>query len=550
MKSSTIKLVLTASLLTVLSTACDKQLDEYNPSGLTAENVYTTPAGFETLVNAAYSYTRWWYGKEDGYALSELGTDLWLRGAGDVYPELTDYTSNLQSNQKDVDTEWGRLYAAVNVCNAGIKRIGQSGMSDAQQKIREGELRFLRAFYYWHIVETWGGVHFTTEPTEGVQTTANKTPIETFYKQIFEDLTVATANLPATTTDYGRVTKPAAEAFLAKMYLTRGQNKEAGDLAEKVITGYTFALQPKYADLWSMTNLENKEIVWAVNYSKDLNLNDRVDATLYPDGHPRGANNGHLLWTMKYDDQPGMTRDIANGRPFNRYMPSLFLLNLFNEKIDSRYAASFKTVWIANNSATAGIKVGDTAVFASKYIIPASVQASKKYRTWDQSKVYKANGAAAGDRLHYVCLKKFDDPTRPTVAEEQSARDAYVIRLADVYLVSAEAAFKQGNTTKALERINQVRQRAAIPGKEKDMLITASDLSLDFILDERARELAGEQLRWFDLKRTNKLVERVRKYNPEAGANIQDYHTLRPIPQRQLDAIQNKADFTQNPGYN
>lgn len=543
----TLKLLLAAGVLTLTLPACEKQLEEYNPSGLTAEGVYTTPAGFETLVNAAYSYTRWWYGKENGYSMSEMGTDLWQRGAGDVNPDLTEYTT-LQSSSAAVEQLWGKLYAAVNVCNAGIGRIGASGLTDAQKKVREGELRFLRAFYYWHIVETWGGAHFTTEETAGVQTTANRTPVDTFYKQIFDDLAVAVANLPATTPDYGRVTKPAAEAFLAKMYLTRGQNKEAAALAEKVISGYSFALQPKYADLWSMTNLENKEIVWAVNYSKDLSLNDRRDDALYPDGHPRGANNGHLLFLMKYDDQPGMVRDIANGRPFNRFMPSLFFLNLFNEKIDARYAATFQTVWIANKAVT-GIAVGDTAVVATKYIVPAAQKAKKKYRYWDQSAVYSPTGAITGDRIHYVTMKKFMDPTRPTIAEEQSARDVYVIRLADVYLTAAEAEFKAGNTAKAVELVNVVRKRAALPGKENDMLIKASDVSLDFILDERGRELGGEQIRWFDLKRTNKLVERVKKYNPDAGASIQDFHTVRPIPQRQLDAVQNKNEFIQNPGY-
>ncbi|MBO0356395.1 RagB/SusD family nutrient uptake outer membrane protein [Hymenobacter sp. BT186] len=550
MKISRISLGLAACALAVLS-SCEKQLEEYNPSGLTAETVYTTPAGFETLVNAAYSYTRWWYGKEDGYSASEMGTDLWQRGAGDVNPDLTDYTT-LQGSSRALEALWGKLYAAVNLCNAGINRIGQSGMTDAQKKTREGELRFLRAFYYWHIVETWGGVHFTTSETTTVQTTANRTPVETFYNQIFDDLNIAVANLPNTTTEYGRVTKPAAEAFLAKMHLTRGNNQEAATLAQRVISSYGYSLQANYADLWSMTNLENKEIVWAVNYSKELSLNDRVDATLYPDGHPRGANNGHLLWTMKYDDQPGMTRDIANGRPFNRYMPSLFLLNLFDETKDSRYLASFKTVWRANTVVTGAkpLAVGDTAILATKKEIPTAVENAKRYRTYDLSKVYNpATGAVVGDRLHYVCLRKFDDPTRPTIAEEQSARDAYVIRLADVYLMAAEANFKLGNTAQAVTQINAVRERAALPGKVADMRITAANLSLDFILDERARELAGEQLRWFDLKRTNRLVPRVKANNPEAGASIQDYHMLRPIPQRQLDAIQNKAEFTQNQGY-
>lgn len=548
MKFPRITLGLAACALAIL-TSCEKQLEEYNPSGLTADAVYSTPAGFESLVTAAYSYSRWWYGKEDGFSMSEMGTDLWLRGAGDVNPDLTDYTT-LQSSSRAVESVWGKLYTAVNVCNAGISRVGTSGLSAPQQAVREGELRFLRAFYYWHIVESWGGVHFTTTETNGVQTTANRTPVETFYKQIFEDLTIAVANLPVTTADYGRVTKPAAEAFLAKMYLTRGDNQQAAALAQKVISGYSYALQSSYASLWSMSNLENKEILWAVNYSKELTLNDRVDATLYPDGHSRGGNNGHLVWLMKYDDQPGMVRDIANGRPFNRFMPSRYLLNLFDETKDSRYAATFKTVWIANTAVTTPnrIAVGDTAIVATKRAVSATFRASKKYRIFDTNDMYNANGTGK-NRLQYVCLRKFDDPTRPTIQEEQSARDAYVIRLADVYLMAAEAQFKLGNLPEAVKLINTVRERAALTGKAADMRITAADLSLSFILDERARELAGEQTRWFDLKRTNQLVDRVKANNPEAGASIQSFHTVRPIPQRQLDAILNGNEFTQNQGY-
>ncbi|WP_375437816.1 RagB/SusD family nutrient uptake outer membrane protein [uncultured Hymenobacter sp.] len=548
MKFSKITLGLAACALALL-TSCEKQLEEFNPSGLTADAVYSTPAGFESLVNAAYSYTRWWYGKEDGYSMSEMGTDLWLRGAGDVNPDLTDYAT-LQSSSRAVESMWGKLYTAINLCNAGINRIGTSGMTDAQKTIREGELRFLRAFYYWHIVESWGGVHFTTTETNGVQTTANRTSVDEFYAQIIEDLNVAVANLPNTTADVGRVTKPAAEAFLAKIYLTRGNNQQAATLAQKVISGYSFQLLPSYASLWSMTNLENREIVWAVNYSKELTLNDRVDATLYPDGHPRGGNNGHVMWLMKYDDQPGMTRDIANGRPFNRFMPSRYLLNLFDETRDSRYAASFRTVWTANTVVTGArnLAIGDTAILATKKVVSTAVRNAKKYRVFDVNDIYNANGTAK-NRLQYVCLRKFEDPTRPTIQEEQSARDAYVIRLADVYLMAAEANFKLGNLPQAVTQINTVRRRAAIPGRETQMEIATSDLSLDFILDERARELAGEQLRWFDLKRTGRLLSRVRANNPEAGPSIQDYHVVRPIPQRQLDAILNGTEFTQNQGY-
>ncbi|RAJ77470.1 putative outer membrane starch-binding protein [Chitinophaga dinghuensis] len=540
------KHILIIAMAAVGLAACNKKLEEFNPGGSTTDAVFSTPEGFESLVNAAYTYNRWWYGKEEGYSIAEMGTDIWTSGTGDKYPDLTNY-NNLQGSNSVMSALWKQLYAAVNLCNAGISRIDKSGLTEDKKKIRGAELHFLRAFYYWHIVETWGGVHYSLDETNGVITTANRTPVDTFYAQIFRDLETAMSNLPLTTTDYGRATKPVAEAFAARMYLTRGMNQQAADMADKVIKSYGYTLLPKYADLWRMDNLQNKEIIWCVNYLKNLVFDDKADATLFPNGHSRGANNGHLMFCMKYDDLAGMQRDIANMRPFNRYMPTLFLLNLFDETADARYEASFKQVWYCNNtkSAPSGMKLGDTAILVTKKQLPLSA----KYRIFNRDEIYTANGGGL-DRTHYISLQKFDDPTRASMNEEQSARDAFIIRLAEMYLIAGEAQFKLGNPQKAADYINIVRKRAAIPGKETAMQITAADVSLDFILDERARELAGEQLRWFDLKRTNKLQERISLHNPDAKQFFQSYHTVRPIPQDQIDAVTNKDTFKQNEKYN
>ena len=519
-------------------------LEEKDLSGITAESVFTTPAGFETLVNAAYSYQRWWYGKEEGYGMAEMGTDLWMSGAGDVTTDLTQYI-NLQGTNAAVTTEWQQLYAAVNLCNAGINRIGGAGLDPATRAIREGELKFLRAFYNWHIVESWGGVHFTLEETKGVITTANKTPVATFNKQIIEDLLFGVSNLPATTKDYGRATKPAAQALLARMYLTQNKYQEAKDMALNVIDGtYGFSLLPAYADLWKMQNLKNKEVIYAVNYSTNLSLNDLVDPILNPLGHSRGSNSSHMLFAMKYDDQPGMLRDILNGRPFDRYMPTRFLLDLYTDD-DARYDGSFKTVWYANGTTRpAGMKLGDTAIFATKKVFAPT---GKLYKIYDRNAVYNANGTVK-DQLHYVTLNKFDDPTRSSINEAQSARDVFVIRLAELYLIAAEASLQLQNPGDAAKYINVLRTRAAKPGKVADMQVSAGQMTLDFILDERAREFAGEQIRWFDLKRTGKLLERVKAYNPNA-LNIKDFNLVKPIPRTQIDAVSNKDEFSQNTGY-
>lgn len=538
--------------VTMLIAGCSKKLDEFNPSGLTATTVYTTSKGFETLVNASYSFTRFWYGKEEGYSLSEMGTDIWTSGTGDVYPQLSQYNNLQGSNTAAINLEWNNFYAALNLCNTGIASVSKvTDYTDVQKNTREAELRFLRAFYRWHLVETFGPIHFTNTPTEGVITVANKTSVDTVYKYILEDLHFAVANLPATFPEYGRASLPVAKAFLARIYLTRGMNAEAIVMANDVIKNYGLSLQAKYGDLWNMGNLKNKEVIWALDYSTNLAFND-ITTQAYPSGHTRGSNSGHMMFLMVYDQVASsiLTRDIPNGRPFNRYMPTLAYLNLFDPSKDTRYDGSFQYVWRANRAGTVNgnaFVVGDTVAYAAKVTLTPAEMNSKKYTTYDVSKVYQAGGKPL-QRRFYVSLKKFKDSTRASFNEAQSARDVFIMRLAEMYLVAAEAEMKIGKLDSAAYYLNVIRTRAAVPGQEAAMQILPADVTLDFILDERARELGGEQLRWFDLKRTNTLLTRIQAMNPDASQYIQAYHTVRPIPQSQIDAVSND-DFTQNAGY-
>lgn len=122
--------------------------------------------------------------------------------------------------------------------------------------------------------------------------------------------------------------------------------------------------------------------------------------------------------------------------------------------------------------------------------------------------------------------------------------------IAGTYLIAAEALYERGDDADAVKYINIVRERAAYSaGNPAAMDITAGQLSLDFILDERARELCGETMRWPDLVRTHELVERVRLHNPPAAPNIQPFDVLRPIPQSQIDAVTTGAAYPQNNGW-
>jgi hypothetical protein len=119
-----------------------------------------------------------------------------------------------------------------------------------------------------------------------------------------------------------------------------------------------------------------------------------------------------------------------------------------------------------------------------------------------------------------------------------SIRPVIVWTLSETYLIAAEAAYMMNQPTVALGYINTIRERAAYPtGDPAAMDVTEADLSLDFILDERSRELCGQMVRWWDLVRTHQLLPRVIAHNSDGRDNIIPKDTLRPIPQTQKDAV-------------
>jgi starch-binding outer membrane protein, SusD/RagB family len=547
------KKILCLCMLVLFSQSCKNILEEEIISGITAD-YYRTAAGFEDGVRASYEPLRSWYATQRGFTLTVFGTDEYTKGADGDFKPVNDYeTPSMISGPASTyfrDT-WNDFYRAINTTNTVIGRAPEVDIAEATKTIRVAEARFLRAHYYFLLVQMYGPVHLTLEETTTVITTANRTPVKEIYDVIVEDLEFAVANLPADKpADWGRAYKPAAEHMLAKVLLTRGYIPEAAQpddftraaqLAKNVFTNYRYlSLVPRFVDIWDIDNQLNSEVVWSVQYTADPLTNG-------------GGNSGHLYFIMEYDaGHPGTMRDIANGRPFKRFKPTQYTLKSFDLSKDSRYHGSFKTVWYANNpnnlpkppAVPYEMKIGDTALYVPTFEMSAAERATKNYKVFNPSLV-----ADPSNGRYFPSLNKFIDPRRLTLAQEQGSRDFFVARLAETYLIAAEANFQAGNLTEAAEQINVVRRRAALPGKQTEMEITPDQVTLDFILDERTRELLGEMVRWFDLKRTGKLLERVQLHNPDAGPRIQPFHVLRPIPQDQLDRVTNKEEFTQNEGY-
>lgn len=549
--------IISVVFLTLFS--CSDFLEEEAISTTTADALYGTEEGIESLINACYTPTRKWYGKYTGFLLTEAGTDEFLMaGWAGGYVGFYTYNTNLQGSEKPFSHIWSALYKGINACNAAIARIPSSPLDETTKAIRLGEIHYLRAFYYYHLVETFGPLPLKLDETKSPVLTATRTSVDEIYVQIFKDMEFALSNLQQQVTPAGgRVIKPAVEAFLARLYLTRGMNQEALNMAKNVINNYSFKLNDDYKSMWKMENSDannNKEAIWFTNYTANNNFND------IPKSDPlgfmwlwEGGNHGHLFFTpYYYNARPGLNISLKYDRPLNHLAPSQYLLNLYDDTKDSRYQGTFRDTWLANNPANlpAGIAIGDTILHVSKKVLTDAYKNSKPYEILDLNDIYDQNGILGGDKTMYIQMNKFTDETRSDVNVVESKRDAIVFRLAEMYMIAAEASLKLNKTQDAADFINVVRERAALPGKELEMRITAADVTIDFILDERAREFAGEQLRWFDLKRTGKLIEHLKAYNKEAGANVTEDHYLRPIPQVEIDVIQNKDEFKQNKGYN
>lgn len=531
------KIILTYLVFSILFSGCNI-LDEDPKTVLPPDGYYNTKTGIETLINACYARLRSFTASTTNLLqLTEQGTDIFEAGIdGDV--NFDTYNISLTAGQ--ITNVWEDCYIGINACNNVTYFIDQvPNMSDSEKKEREAEARFLRAYMYYHLVMQFGDVHLSLEPTIGVQTEANRTPVNQIFDEvIYPDLRYAVENLPAKQTDYGRIDVYGAKFFLSYVLLSdersgKPQFEEAARLATSVINESQYTLQAKRAMVFDREYDMNNEIIWSLQFSEDESLRE--------DG-----NQTHLYFIPKYDANiPGMTRVIEYGRPYARFKPTQFMSDLYDASIDSRYEAYWRDTWYAV-MATDKLAVGDTAFYLPKKAWGKSQIDSKNYMVYnpESSENLGVNYQTVNNRI-FLQLKKFEDPKRPTVNEARGTRDWICFRVAEAYLLAGEAYYRDGNMDDAVKYINTLRRNCAIEGKEKEMEISASDLSIDFILDERARELCGEGKRWYDLKRLGKLIERTDLHNTKAHGNMKPFHELRPIPQSQIDRCTNV--YPQNP---
>ncbi len=549
--------------LLISATSCDSFLEEDNKSSINSDAYFAEKEGYESLVNSCYSSLRTvWKGDP---CLFCFGTDMYNRGESEMISgsyqnrdtwarELNDYDA-LNSENEAVTTFWTNVYKGIQICNTAIAR---GDKENGTHRERIAEARVIRAYYYFKLVEQFGDVPIVTDEIKTPVTHFDRTPEADVYKFIITELNEAEKDLLETSAEFGRVNKFVVKNLLSLVYLTRGYKayadnndfRLAAQLADEVINSGHYQLLPTFSDVFRADNLKNEEVIWSIQF-------DPKSLQNVEDGNGQNLHFGWETWTKIQGGFTWVQTTYNKREP--QFTPSQFLYSLFNTNIDSRYDATFLSEYYATmDSPEYSVKKGDLRVYFPTY--------DQLFTKEDSLKLIKENPGViivpkerwkpdidkVGGSGIFPMVNKFYDPQAPFQGNWDhytNTRDMFIYRLAETYLISAEAYLKLGDKATAAKRINVVRERAAKPGHKADMDVAPGQVNIDLILDERARELVGEYKRWPDLKRTGKLIERAKAHNILAArANkIDNHHLLRPIPQTIID--QDTGEFPQNPDY-
>ncbi|OQP38663.1 carbohydrate-binding protein SusD [Niastella yeongjuensis] len=492
-----------SGLLLFLITSCSRDLNLKPISASTTVTFYANANDFTQGVYAAYSSLRTY--PDRLLNLSETRSDnLYAVSDGGVrdWEGINDFQKTIASNPY-VGSAWTNNYNGIYKCNVLIDELAKNGSvinDNVLQTRMEAEAKFLRAFFYFDLIRTFGKVPLVDKPLSAAEALKiGRTAVSAVYDLVISDLKFASDNLPENvpSAEKGRASKYAAKGMLALVYMTRsgptydiegpglGLNEwgQAVALLNEIIGSNKFSFLTSYPDIFNYGNENNGEVVFDIQYVSGANpsLGSTFPSLLVPDTYFR---------SMGKVDQNGLSiRPISNSL-FNSYEPG-----------DTRKAFSIKTGYVYNRDA-------ETRSFYLKYL--------------DTTKV-------------------------PTKAVDWSV-NYIVLRYTDVLMLKAECVLHGAPGSLATDVdavVNQVRTRAGLTTPK-------TNITLPQLMDERRREFAAEGSRWHDLVRSG-LVETVmtswiaaddvqHKISP-----FQKEYIIYPVPQSEMDV--NQPLFQQNTGY-
>ena len=552
-------------------TSCYDLLTEVPKDFLTPENSYTDRKGFEAaLANIYLSIRNDFYANSDQWQNFDLmGVDVDLnnpRTSNDVYTEYF-YWNTLNADNGIAKKWWQRLYGYIYSCNVIIDRAESSLVkwnTEEEKNAIVGEAKFLRAFAYRFLGNMWGKAPIVLEETTSPQFNYQSATQEEIYKQCKEDLLFAVQWMPEIDNQKGgRASNVAARHLLSEILICLKDYNGAVEQATAVINNPSMSLMTErfgklkdftfegydyqgekepwgdvYWDLFRENNFNridgNKECIWNVQFDVELQGGGNTGVSGGNFGLERWF--GAAWWSQKdLDGTPNWLKDILGGRPVGAVSPT-------------KYAA--EQIWQYKDSWNKDIRNSKYNMKREYYWTNPNGRFYGQLMT-EETLGDKATSFQVTDPTYMKIIAaqhhgQFKDATSGETHDNgRIYKDWYIMRLAETYLLRAEANLLAGKADAAAADINAVRNRAnATP-------VTASEVNIDLILDECARELYLEDFRLNTLMRMNKLVEYLMKYNPkviQAGYKLDDHLNKLPVPNSEIEANK-EGGLIQNDGY-
>lgn len=514
---NTIKIIAISSLLLGSAASCTNRFLEEDDIRNHDTDYFQTEDGMEYQMTGLYTKLQFQFNYDWSVIFYQLGTDE-TTDANNEVPDFNAYTQDYRALTRS--DHWDNQYAAIETANTLLQNIPEYYPEDnANYNTRLGEAYFFRAYFYFELLQQYGGVPLKLKPSTSVETYFTRNSAEECYNQIISDLEHAYELLPAPSaiTQFGRVSSSAAAHFLAKAHLTRASevNEDwnssyvADDLdktieyANKVIE--TNPLATDFSDLWNYTkanddNEINPEIILSAQFSNDWTTLGRY------------GNQTHLYFPSVYMDLAGCSRDISGGREFCYTRTTNYMLDVYDRVNDSRFWKSFITAYGCDNNAEAPRYTEDNAPsedlvdqprfqgydLAIKYIINDA--GDNRWEPWtdaddvvDPTGVYKDGTFQnthtfvryfSGEsqewvgkhgnygyydptaKKRYPSTAKYRDGFRQDLSSAFGTRDGIIARSAEDYLFAAEAYIRKGDVNSAISYFNALRERAAYKSGE------------------------------------------------------------------------------------
>ena len=553
-------------------TACHDLLEETPKDFLTPENSFVDKAGFESALADIYLKIR-----TDFYLYSD-GWDRYDLMGGDVdLASLTlsdgEYREYFQWNTMNKDSGfskkwWSSFYSYIFSCNVIIDRAENPNVrwKDEQEKNAiVGEAKFLRAYAYHFLANMWGNVPIVLNETTSPRFDYKNSPQEDVYKQCKEDLLFAVQWMPDIDDQKGgKASNVAAYHLLSEVLICLKEYEQAVYYATKAIEHPSMKLMTERFGRYKDFEFEGYDYLGEKEPWGDVYWD------LFQDGNFNRINgNMETIWNIqvKYNAVGG-TDDSGNGINFERWWGGG---DWWRQKDVDGVVNWLKNILGGRSVGSGGCCVTDYAadqIWNYKGDFDRDMRNSiyniqrVYYWTNPESRFYgmPMKPEDLGDKTQTFAI------TRPrymkAIATEHYGRQKesgsneihdggriykcwYIMRLAETYLLRAEAYHLWGKNSEAAADINALRNRAHATS------VTAADVNLDLILDERARELYMEEYRISTLMRMNKLTEYLMKYNPQVikeGYQLDDHLNKLPIPSSEIEANK-EGGLVQNPGY-